>query len=87
MDDSYTCSRPKSADAVTEDGSSSVFLSSMNPYPINALIDAPTSSLGRGSRTSSLSSSISSFRFGGSLNKLWASHLSLSNKVNMKSTG
>lgn len=84
--DSYTCSRPKSADAVAKD--TSVFSSSnVNPYPINALIDVPTS-LSRGSRTSSLSSSISSFRFGGSLNKLWAaSQLSLSNKVNMKSTG
>lgn len=84
-EDSFpSCDRPKSADAVTEEGSA--FQSSNNPYPINALIDAPTS-LGRGSRTSSLSSSISSFRFGGSLNKLWASHLSLSSKVNMKSTG
>ena len=81
-DDAYTCSRPKSADAVAKD--TSVF--GVNPYPINALIDAPAS-LGRGSRTSSLSSSISSFRFGGSLNKIWASQLSLSNRVNMKSTG
>ena len=78
----YTCSRPKSADAVTKE--TSVF--GVNPYPINALIDVPAS-LGRGSHTSSLSSSISSFRFGGSLNKLWASQLSLSNRVNMKSTG
>ena len=81
-DSAYTCSRPKSADAVAKD--TSVF--GANPYPINALIDVPAS-LSRGSRTSSLSSSISSFRFGGSLNKLWASQLSLSNKVNMKSTG
>lgn len=57
-------------------------------YPINALIDVP-GSLNRGSRTSSLSSSLSSFRFGGSLSQLWATSLSsLSNKVNsMKSTG
>ena len=77
-----SCTRPKSADATMEEAS----FSSKNPYPINALIDVPTS-LSRASRTSSLSSSISSFRFGGSLNKLWASQLSLSNKVNMKSTG
>lgn len=85
-EDSFTSctARPKSADAVADD--SSAFPSSANPYPINALIDAPTS-LSRCSRTSSLSSSISSFRFGGSLNKLWASQLSLSNKLNMKSTG
>ena len=57
-------------------------------YPINALIDMP-GSLNRGSRTSSLSSSLSSFRFGGSLSQLWAASLnSLSGKVpNMKSTG
>ena len=82
-DSAYTCSRPKSADAVAKETS---FSGGGNPYPINALIDVPAS-LGHGSRTSSLSSSISSFRFGGSLNKLWASQLSLSNKVNMKSTG
>ena len=57
-------------------------------YPINALIDMP-GSLNRGSRTSSLNSSLSSFRFGGSLSQLWAASLSsLSGKVpNMKSTG
>ena len=79
-----TCSRPKSADAVAKETTS--FSGGGNPYPINALIDVPVS-LARGSRTSSLSSSISSFRFGGSLNRIWASQLSLSNKVNMKSTG
>lgn len=52
-------------------------------YSLNALIDVPAS---HSSRTSSLSSSLSSFRFGGSLSHLWASQLSLS-KVNMKSTG
>lgn len=57
-------------------------------YPINALIDVP-GSLNRGSRTSSLNSSLSSIRFGGSLSQLWATSLSsLNNKVNgMKSTG
>ena len=84
-EDSFpSCTRPKSADAIADE--SLAFSSGKNPYPINALIDAPTS-LSHTSRTSSLSSSISSFRFGGSLNKLWASQLSLSNKVNMKSTG
>ena len=59
-----------------------------NPYAINALIDIPNS-LTRSSRTSSLSSSLSSFKFGGSLSQLWATSLSsLSRKVpNMKSTG
>lgn len=52
-------------------------------YSLSALIDVPNS---HSSRTSSLSSSLSSFRFGGSLSQIWASQLSLS-KVNMKSTG
>lgn len=61
---------------------------SKRSYPINALIDVP-GSLNRGSRTSSLSSSLSSFRFGGSLSQIWATSLSsLSGKLhNMKSTG
>ena len=58
-----------------------------HPYSINALIDIP--SLNKSSRTSSLSSSLSSFRFGGSLSQIWATSLSsLSGKLNnMKSTG
>lgn len=55
-------------------------------YQINTLIDIPPMAppLNRASRTSSLSSSLSSFRFGGSLSQLW----SLSEKINnMKSTG
>lgn len=57
-------------------------------YPVSALIDLP-GSLTRGSRTSSLSSSLSTVRFGGSLSQLWAASLSsLSGKLNnMKSTG
>ena len=75
-------SRKKSLDA-----SSSKSEESKNPYSLNALIDVPASLAGN-SRTSSLSSSLSSFRFGGSLNQLWASQLSLSAKMpNMKSTG
>lgn len=55
-----------------------------NPYSINALIDVPNSL----SRTSSLSSSLSSFRFGGSLSQLWATSLSSLRKMpSMKSTG
>ena len=66
--------------------------STKNNYPINALIDVPVpTSLSRSSRTSSLSSSLSSFRFGGSLSTLWASQLSLSGArisgPSMKSTG
>lgn len=62
-----------------------------SPYPVSALIDVPVpmiTPLNRSSRTSSLSSSLSSFRFGGSLSQLWASQISLSGKIsNMKSTG
>ena len=81
----HSCARTRrNSDSTIEESSSS-----KNPYPINALIDVP-SSLTRSSRTSSLSSSLSSFRFGGSLSTLWASQMSLSGKVpnpNMKSTG
>ncbi len=57
-------------------------------YPVSALIDIP-GSLSKGSRTSSVSSSLSTVRFGGSLSQLWAASLtSLSGKLNsMKSTG
>ena len=76
---SSSSSRKKSRDA-----SSSKSEESKNPYSLNALIDVPASLTGN-SRTSS---SLSSFRFGGSLNQLWASQLSLSAKMpNMKSTG
>lgn len=76
------CTR-RNSDSNVEDMSSAA----KNSYPISALIDVPTS-LTRSSRTSSLSSSLSSFRFGGSLSHLWASQLSLSGKLpNMKSTG
>ena len=64
--------------------------SSSKGYQIGALIDIPpmAAPLNRASRTSSLSSSLSSFRFGGSLSQLWASQISLSGKINnMKSTG
>lgn len=64
--------------------------SSSKSYQISALIDIPpmAAPLNRASRTSSLSSSLSSFRFGGSLSQLWASQISLSGKINnMKSTG
>lgn len=63
--------------------------SKSSPYPVSALIDVPMiTPLNRSSRTSSLSSSLSSFRFGGSLSQLWASQISLSGKIsNMKSTG
>ena len=64
--------------------------SSSKSYQISALIDIPPMAppLNRASRTSSLSSSLSSFRFGGSLSQLWASQISLSGKINnMKSTG
>ena len=81
----HSCARTRrNSDSKMEESSSS-----KNSYPISALIDVPTS-LTRSSRTSSLSSSLSSFRFGGSLNTLWASQMSLSGKVpnpNMKSTG
>ena len=62
--------------------------SSKISYPVSALIDIP-GSLTRSSRTSSLSSSLSTVRFGGSLSQLWAASLSsLSGKLsNMKSTG
>ena len=76
------CTR-RNSDSNVEDMTSAA----KNSYPISALIDVPTS-LTRSSRTSSLSSSLSSFRFGGSLSHLWASQLSLSGKIpNMKSTG
>lgn len=70
-----------------EDLTSSSTEEKSHPYSINALIDVP--SLTRSSRTSSLSSSLSSFRFGGSLSQIWATSLnSLSGKLNnMKSTG
>jgi len=64
--------------------------SSSKSYQISALIDIPPmgTPLNRASRTSSFSSSLSSFRFGGSLSQLWASQISLSGKINnMKSTG
>ena len=66
--------------------------SSSKSYQISALIDVPpppmNQQLNKASRTSSLSSSLSSFRFGGSLSQLWASQISLSGKINnMKSTG
>lgn len=64
--------------------------SSSKSYQISALIDIPPMAppLNRASRTSSLNSSLSSFRFGGSLSQLWASQISLSGKINnMKSTG
>ncbi len=65
--------------------------SKSSPYPVSALVDVPVpmiTPLNRSSRTSSLSSSLSSFRFGGSLSQLWASQISLSGKIsNMKSTG
>ena len=79
-DDSLqSCARRNSDSRVDESGALK------NPYPISALIDIPTS-LTRSSRTSSLSSSLSSFRFGGSMSTLWASQLS--GKIpNMKSTG
>lgn len=82
----HSCARTRrNSDSKVEESSSS-----KNSYPISALIDAPTS-LTRSSRTSSLSSSLSSFRFGGSLNTLWAaSQMNLSGKVpnpSMKSTG
>ena len=58
-------------------------------YPVQALVDIPMNPpLARSSRTSSLSSSLSSFRFGGSLSQLWASQVSLTARLpNMKSTG
>lgn len=58
-------------------------------YPVQALVDIPMNApLTRSSRTSSLSSSLSSFRFGGSLSQLWASQMSLTARMpNMKSTG
>ena len=70
-------------------GSTTAAASKNSPYPVSALIDVPLiTPLNRSSRTSSLSSSLSSFRFGGSLSQLWASQISLSGKIsNMKSTG
>ncbi len=58
-------------------------------YPVQALVDIPMNApLTRSSRTSSLSSSLSSFRFGGSLSQLWASQMSLTARMpNVKSTG
>jgi len=63
--------------------------SASKSYQISALIDVPpmVSALNRASRTSSLSSSISSIRFGGSLNQLWPPTLSVGKVNDMKSTG
>ena len=77
---------------VSLSSSSTATGSKNSPYPVSALIDVPIiTPLNRSSRTSSLSSSLSSFRFGGSLSQLWASQISLSGnlpKVSyMKSTG
>ncbi len=82
-----SCNRSNSDSRVDEAGTSTGG-GSNSSYQISALIDVPTS-LTRSSRTSSLSSSLSSFRFGGSLSTLWASQLSLSGArvPNMKSTG
>ena len=73
--------------ASTSLGSTTAMSSKSSPYPVSALIDVPMiTPLNRSSRTSSLSSSLSSFRFGGSLSQLWASQIS--GKIsNMKSTG
>ncbi len=79
-----TTTRRNSDSNIEETGLSS------KSYQINALIDVPPMAppLNRASRTSSLSSSLSSFRFGGSLSQLWASQISLSGRINnMKSTG
>lgn len=82
--DNTSCSKRRRSDASLEDEEPRPASSS---YPINALIDIP-GGLTRGSRTSSLSSSLSSFRFGGSLSQLWAASLSSLSKIpNMKSTG
>ena len=84
-----SCARRNSSSNLEESSSRPGSSAIKNPYPISALIDVPViTPLNRSSRTSSLSSSLSSFRFGGSLNQLWASQLSLSGKMpNMKSTG
>lgn len=84
-----SCARRNSSSKLEETSGAASSSSVKNPYPISALIDVPIiTPLNRSSRTSSLSSSLSSFRFGGSLNQLWASQLSLSGKMpNMKSTG
>ena len=78
-----------SVDASSATNISTTTASKNSPYPVSALIDVPMiTPLNRSSRTSSLSSSLSSFRFGGSLSQLWASQISLSGKIpNMKSTG
>lgn len=82
-----SCTRSNSDSRVDEAGTSTGG-GVKGSYQISALIDVPTS-LTRSSRTSSLSSSLSSFRFGGSLNTLWASQLPHPGaKIhNMKSTG
>lgn len=77
----------RNSDSTLEETTTSA---SSKSYQISALIDIPPMAppLNRASRTSSLSSSLSSFRFGGSLSQLWASQISLSSKINnMKSTG
>ncbi len=65
--------------------------SSSKSYQISALIDVPpmVSALNRASRTSSPCSSISSIRFGGSLNQLncLPPHISIGKIHDMKSTG
>ena len=82
--ENVSCSKRRRSDTSLEDEEPRPAASS---YPINALIDIP-GGLTRASRTSSLSSSLSSFRFGGSLSQLWAASLSSLSKIpNMKSTG
>ena len=86
-------SDPQSTRRSSDSNLEEVGSSSSRSYQVSALIDAPpmTAALNKASRTSSLSSSISSFRFGGSLSQLWASQLSsqisLGKINNMKSTG
>jgi hypothetical protein len=83
----HTTQARRNSDSNLEETTAS---SSSKSYQISALIDIPPMAppLNRASRTSSLSSSLSSFRFGGSLSQLWASQISLSGKINnMKSTG
>ena len=87
---SDSSSNADAVSAATNASTAAAASSSKNsPYPVSALIDVPMiTPLNRSSRTSSLSSSLSSFRFGGSLSQLWASQISLSGKIsNMKSTG
>ena len=81
----------RNSDSTLEESTTASSSSCSKSYQISALIDIPPMAppLNRASRTSSLSSSLSSFRFGGSLSQLWASQISLaSGKINnMKSTG